>query len=62
MQGLDYFSGKSSTALDVMAYAAAKSQGYDIADYDLNIIFTPRCPGIGWSGVGWVGAPGEHGY
>jgi hypothetical protein len=38
--------------MDVMAYAAAKSQGYDIANYDLNVVVTPRCSGIGWSGVG----------
>mmetsp|Transcript_28210 Transcript_28210/g.36471 ORF Transcript_28210/g.36471 Transcript_28210/m.36471 type:complete len:618 (+) Transcript_28210:151-2004(+) len=59
VEGLDYFSGGSAKAMDVMAYASARAQGYDINNYDLNIIFTPRCPAIGWSGVGWVGAPGS---
>ena len=50
----------------MMAFAAARARGFDVANYDLNVVFVPRCPSNGWSGIGWIGVPGSllftHGF
>eukprot|EP00633_Aureoumbra_lagunensis_P007374 CAMPEP_0197323350 /NCGR_PEP_ID=MMETSP0891-20130614/70465_1 /TAXON_ID=44058 ORGANISM="Aureoumbra lagunensis, Strain CCMP1510" /NCGR_SAMPLE_ID=MMETSP0891 /ASSEMBLY_ACC=CAM_ASM_000534 /LENGTH=987 /DNA_ID=CAMNT_0042815977 /DNA_START=1700 /DNA_END=4664 /DNA_ORIENTATION=+ len=48
-------------ALDTMTYAKVKSK-YSIdvmQDFDFNIIVTRYCPGYSWSGIAWVGIPGQ---
>jgi hypothetical protein len=55
---LDFWNGKSATALDMMAFAAAEAAGYARANYDLHVIFIPKCGGLKFGGVGWVGLPG----
>lgn len=56
---LDYWSGGSASALDVAAYAAAKTRGFNRASFDFNVVFMPRCPTLSFSGIGWIGAPGS---
>ncbi|KAJ1463084.1 hypothetical protein M885DRAFT_455639 [Pelagophyceae sp. CCMP2097] len=59
--GVDSWTGgdaADSAAYDVMAFAAAKAAGYDVDDYDFNVVVVPHCKALGWSGVGWVGYPG----
>ena len=46
-------------AIDAKAYAAACSaQGHCISNFDFRMVVIPRCTGYGFSGIGWVGAPG----
>lgn len=45
-------------ALQNDARAAARAAGYDAGDYDFDLICFGPVPGWGWSGLGWVGAPG----
>jgi hypothetical protein len=44
--------------MDVLAFAAAKAAGYDHLTYDFKLVFVPRCTSNGYSGAGWIGAPG----
>jgi hypothetical protein len=55
---LNYWAGQSPTALDMMAFAAALKAGYNRANFNFNVVFVPRCTGTGFSGIGWIGAPG----
>ncbi len=40
------------------ARAAAAAAGYVLTNYDLDVICMGPVPGFGWSGLGYVGAPG----
>ena len=53
---LDYWGGGSSSAIDVMAYAAAAKLGYKATSYNFNVVFMPCCSLGSSSGMGWVGA------
>ena len=55
---LKFWAGGDPDAFDMMAYAAARARGYEVSDFDFNLIFMPRCPATGWSGIGWIGVPG----
>lgn len=52
------YSTRDPAAIDMMAFAAARALGSEPNQYDLNVIFMPRCDAQGFSGVGWVGAVG----
>jgi len=43
---------------DMMGYAAAFDAGFDQTQYDLNVLFMPKCWGQSFAGIGWVGIEG----
>ena len=57
VKSLDFWAGKASTSMDMMAYAAAAAHNPTTA-FDFQVVFIPKCTGLGYSGVGWVGVPG----
>jgi hypothetical protein len=52
------WSGGDPSAIDMMAFAAASARGFNRNSFDFQLIFVPICRATGWSGIGWIGAPG----
>ncbi|KAJ1452629.1 hypothetical protein M885DRAFT_526190 [Pelagophyceae sp. CCMP2097] len=44
---------------DSLALKGAEAQGLTLTDYDFTTYFLPKCPGLSWSGIGWLGYPGS---
>ena len=60
---LEFWGDQSVTAIDMMAFAAASAYSPTEA-FDFQVVFMPKCTGLGFSGLGWVGLPGtlQHLY
>lgn len=53
-----YGSANASGALRTDARAAARAAGYNLGEYDYDLVCFGSVPGFGWSGLGFVGAAG----
>jgi hypothetical protein len=47
---IDYWSGKSTSAVDVMGINAATKAGFAVSSFDFAVVFIPKCSSIGFSG------------